>query len=164
MSLTFMNRLQHDWRNPRHCVFCGICKANRQRKTRESHAEAHQVGKLSALDAGAPTEAAPIYQRPIKIPRSNRTVMLQVPHVEQPVRPSQALPLKFRKRHNAPATPLKRSYATLQEHIDAVARIPADTELFKPLPPVSHHCQYASFIPRISRALTSLKRRDFGDS
>ncbi|KAI1766888.1 hypothetical protein GGR53DRAFT_183115 [Hypoxylon sp. FL1150] len=168
MSLTFMNRLQHDWRNARHCAICGVCNANRRRATRESHANAHNAGKLSALDAGASTKAAPIHQRLIKIPRSNRSVLLQLPHMQHPVRPSQALPPVSRKRHYVPVTPLKRSYATLQEHIDAVVGIPVDTDWYKPLPPVSRHCPHAYTstlsLGRINRTLMFLKRRDFGDS
>lgn len=136
MSLT-MNRLQHEWRNPRHCAICGVCRANRQRINRESLADAHQTGKLFARDVGAPLDAAPIYERLVRVPRSNQPVLIQLPHMNRPVAPSEPFPLRSRKRRYTPLTPVpltpqKRLYTTLQqEHNESAAEA---TELCTPVP------------------------------
>ncbi|XXG97566.1 hypothetical protein Hte_003871 [Hypoxylon texense] len=138
MPLT-MNRLEHEWRNPRHCAICDICRANRTRINRESLADAHQTGKLFARDVGAPIDAAPIYERLIRVPRSNKPVLIQLPHMSRPVAPSEPVP-RSRQRRYIPVTPIrltpqKRSYTTLQqEHNESAAEAP---ELHTPAPTLS---------------------------
>lgn len=97
-SLT-MNKLQrhtssgHNWEDPRHCIHCAPCRTRRMHFLRHKQAEAHQTGILYALDAGRTNLPAPTYRtRAIKVPRSNRSVTIQVPDLPHPVVPAESSP------------------------------------------------------------------------
>ncbi|KAI2617426.1 cysteine proteinase [Hypoxylon sp. NC1633] len=79
----------HNWRNPSHCRFCNLCRVARLRKTHEAHLNAHIGGKNTASEIGNssfPTPA-PIL-RSLRVPRSNRTVTIQLPDSERRVAPT----------------------------------------------------------------------------
>ncbi|KAI8958425.1 cysteine proteinase [Daldinia sp. FL1419] len=80
---------QHDWRKPVHCKFCRPCNRIRVRFNQEAHEWAHLEGQAQAQEIGISISPAPLYRaRAIRIPRSNKSVTIQLPVLPRPVAPT----------------------------------------------------------------------------
>ncbi|KAI0181832.1 cysteine proteinase [Hypoxylon sp. FL1284] len=145
---------KHDWRSYNHCIICLNCRAIRARTVQERQTAAYQAATSNARDVGAPTDAAPIYHRLVSIPRSKRSVLIQLPYMRRPVAPSDTLTLKSRKRRYAQTRPPRPS---IQRRLDAWSRQPelseltlGSTEVFAPVPEQARHPWSAQY-PQHSR-------------
>ncbi|KAI1099749.1 cysteine proteinase [Jackrogersella minutella] len=92
--------VQHNWRDPLHCDFCDTCREERIRFNQTSHEHAHLIGLVEAYAAESSGAPAPFHPRVIKVPRSRRTVTIQLPDEPQPVAPTDTVIPGTRKRRS----------------------------------------------------------------